>query len=151
MFLLGHRSPAQPWPGPLVFFGPLAQADKDFCLCLAGRKGPGVRTVPCVWCTRTRGVSAALGTFHSSMWREPQTLPVGEPGEAVFTRTQLRLLQGEYLISKPDRSNAAGGWSCVSSLALSRNLNSRTNYLIMVLVFFFFLLCFFPIPSIREL
>lgn len=68
----------------------------------------------------------------------PKPWVMGESGEAVFTRTQLRLLQGEYLISKPNRSNAAGGWSCVLSLASSRSLNSRTNYLIM------FLLCFSP-------
>lgn len=49
--LLGHRSPAQPWPGPLVFFSPLARADKSSCLCLAGRKGAGVKTIPCLWCT----------------------------------------------------------------------------------------------------
>ncbi|KAK2543257.1 hypothetical protein Q9966_003043 [Columba livia] len=44
--LLGHSSPAQPWPGPLVFFGPLDQAEEDSCLCLAGRTGPGVKTIP---------------------------------------------------------------------------------------------------------
>lgn len=46
--LLGHRSPVQPWPGSLVFFGPLAQADKDSCLCLEGSEGPSVRTIPCL-------------------------------------------------------------------------------------------------------
>lgn len=46
--LPGHRSPA---PGPLVFFSPLAQADKGSCLCLAGRKGAGVKTIPCLWRT----------------------------------------------------------------------------------------------------
>lgn len=63
-----------------------------------------------------------------------------QPGE-VFLRPQLLPLQGEYLISKPNRSNAAVGRSCIFSLAYSSCWNSRTNDLIM------FSPCFFPPPS----
>lgn len=98
--LLGHSSPAQPWPGPLVFFGPLDQAEEDSCLCLAGRTGPGVKTIP--HAPEQEGSQLLVGRFLLKVMSggSPEPRAMGEPGEAVFTRTQLCLLLGENLISK---------------------------------------------------
>lgn len=68
----------------------------------AGRKGPGVHQEP-------EGSQPLPRIFTLSVL---SSHVVGEPGGAASTGTQLLcLLQGEYLISKPNRSNAAGGWS----------------------------------------
>lgn len=70
------------------------------------------RTILCLCYTWTKlEVSQPLlGLFVLNMLsgRILKPLLIGEPAEAAFTSTQLLLLQGDYLISKPDRSNAAG-------------------------------------------
>lgn len=66
---------------------------------------------------------------------------MGEPGGAVSTRTQLlRLFQGEHLISKPNRSNAAGGWSC-AYLSPCPEVGTAEET-----IRWCFLLCFSPSP-----
>lgn len=103
------------------------------CLCLiqevfwkeAGWKGPGVESIPCMGCTRSRGAQPLWAHLACNALGGGGLQPE-QPGE-VFLRTQSHPLRGEYLISKPSRSNAAVGRSCIFFLAFSRSWNSRTN------------------------